>query len=67
MTVLEMLTEVIGPEELFGLVAFTKFMDIGKMCDAISPIRLRLVTKFPTTITTYIYRSCPIRGRCRLV
>ena len=54
MTVFEMLPEVIGPEELFALVAFTKLVDGGKMIATNHPILCWKVRKLFTTVSAHI-------------
>ena len=41
LAVLEMLSEVIGSKEFFGLVALSKFMHVGEMVYSTIPVRLR--------------------------
>lgn len=48
MTVLEMLSKVISPEELFGLVTFAEFVDIGQMFDSGFPIAGKVRELFTT-------------------
>lgn len=45
MTMLQMLAKVICSIKLFAHVALAKFMDVGKVLDAIFPIR-RVVAEF---------------------
>ena len=43
MTVLKMLSKVIGAKEFLCLVAFAKFMDIGEVVYSSVPVRLWVV------------------------
>jgi hypothetical protein len=47
-TVFEMLAEMICSKELFGLVAFAEFMDVGQMLDSIIPVTGRIRKLFAT-------------------
>lgn len=49
--VFEMLSEVIGSVKLFGMIAFGKFVDIGKVVHPAIPVRLREVWEFLSTET----------------
>ena len=49
MAVFEMLSEMIGSVEFFGLVALAKLVHVGEVVDASVPIRLWAVRKFLST------------------
>jgi hypothetical protein len=46
--VFEMLAEMICSKELFGLVAFAEFMDVGQMLDSIIPATGQIRKLFAT-------------------
>jgi hypothetical protein len=48
MTVLEVLSEMIGSEKFLGLVALAKLVHVGKVVYSAIPIRLRVVGKLFT-------------------
>ena len=52
MTVLQMLTEVIGPEELLGLITFAELVDNVQMLGAY--IQLRRIWVLYATVAAYI-------------
>ena len=56
MAVLEMLPEVICPEELFGLVTLAEPVNVGQVINSAIPIRLRIVGKLLAAISTNIAR-----------
>lgn len=51
MTVLQVLAKVICSIELFTHVALAKFVDVGKVIDAIFPIRWPIAKFFPAEAT----------------
>lgn len=61
-----MLTEMIGTEELLGLVAFAEFMHILEVGHPGFPIRSRIVGKLFTAISANIGRD-RIHGRRRVI
>ena len=62
MTVLQVLSEVIGSKELFRLIALAKFMYILKMLSAFIPIRSWIVGKLLATIAASIKGCERIQG-----
>jgi len=56
MTVLEMLAEVVGAEELLGIVALAEFVHCGQMLEPTVPIGLREIGKFLAAITARVVR-----------
>ena len=54
MAVLEMLSEVIGSKELFGLITFTKLMYVGQVVYPAIPVRLRLIWEIFTTVAASV-------------
>ncbi len=54
MTVLEMLSEVIGSEELLGLVAFAEFVHVGEVVYPTIPVRLRVVRELLATVPAHV-------------
>jgi hypothetical protein len=66
MTVLEVLTKVIRPEEFFGLVAFAKLVVVGEMVYSSVPVRLGVVGKLLATIAAGVAeRAIGALGRHR--
>lgn len=61
---LQMLAEMVGTKELFGLVAFTKLVYTVEMCTTYFPIRSWLVGKLCATVTASI-ECCQGSGRRR--
>jgi len=63
MAVFEVLSEVIGSEELLGLVALPKLVDAGKVIDALRPVWLGVVWKLFSAIAACIAHrpSCALR------
>ena len=57
MTMLQMLSKMVGSVELLGCIAFTKLMDIGQMLDAILPISRVIWEIFTTEATCVIVRT----------
>ena len=49
-----MLPEMIGTEEFFALIAFTKLVNSGKMVDPGVPVRCGVVWKFQSAIPANI-------------
>lgn len=45
---------MIGSIEFFGLIAFTKLVDVGEVVDSSVPVRLRVVGELFTTIAACI-------------
>lgn len=54
MAVFEVLSKVIGAEELLALIAFAKFVDLGEMVDPSLPVRSRKIGKLLPTVPTHI-------------
>ena len=52
MAMLKVLSEMVGTEELLGLVAFTKFMHVVQMLGSCFPVRRvgKLVTTVPANV-----------------
>ena len=61
--VLEMLSKVIGAEELFGLVAFAEFVNVGEMSHPGFPVWLRLAGEFLAAIAANVRRDRMHRRR----
>lgn len=61
MTMLQMLSKVIGPEELLALVAFSKFVNLTQMFGSCIPVRR--VRKFKATEPTNVHSGRGVRGR----
>lgn len=59
----QVLTKMIGAEKLLGLVAFTKFVSVGQVGDAIGPIRLRFVGEFFPAVAADVCGSDGVCGR----
>ena len=64
MTMLQMLTKMIGTKEFLGLVAFTKFVYTIQMRTACFPVRSWLVGKLQATVAASI-ECCQRGGRRR--
>ena len=72
MTVFEVLTEVISPEELFGLVAFAKLVYVGQMVYSAFPVWLGMIWELFAAVSAGILkwdveplRLCGCRGMKR--
>ena len=59
MTVFEVLTEMIGTEELLRLIALAELVYVGQVCSTSLPIRRRIVWKLFATISANI-KSCEL-------
>ena len=66
MTVFEVLSEMIRPVELLGLVALVKFVHVSEMVYSSVPVRLRKVGKFFATKAAGVVERAvgPLRLGC---
>lgn len=62
MTVLEVLSEVVGAIELLALVALAELVDVCQMLSSCQPVRLRKVRKLFATVAADI-SLCDCAGR----
>lgn len=54
MAVFQVLAEMVGAVEFFGLIAFAEFVGFGEVFDPAIPVRLRVIWKFFSTIAAGI-------------
>lgn len=54
MAVFQVLAEMVGTVEFFGLIAFAKLVHFCQMFDPVIPVRLRLIWKFFSAISAGI-------------
>lgn len=67
MAMLQVLPEMIGAEKLFRLIAFTEFMSIGEMGNAVVPVRLWFPCKLLPAIPADVHGSHGLCWRRTLV
>lgn len=56
---LQVLSEMVGAEELLRLIAFTKFVRVVQMGNTVIPV-LWLIREFFPAVAAYVYRSASI-------